>query len=213
MGFFDDLADGFRGMVGSADPELIAKGTLARADLTGIDVSGTTMQVGNGLVERKCTFTLQVYVEGQAPYAATCVQRVAEVYLPQLVPGQAVLAVRVDPTDPQKVAIDFDSPVPTVTVAPSAGHEAASWILANGHEEKAVLVANQPMGLNSSSGDPVHALSLRIDKGDASYQVQVGNGVPNSALPLLFPGSKLWVMVGDTPNDVVVNWAKGARAS
>jgi hypothetical protein len=92
------------------------------------------------------------------------------------------------------------------------GRDSAKWILENGTDAAVVLVANQPMGLTSSAGDPVQALTLTVDKGAESYQVQVGNGVPNSALPLLFPGSKLHAKIGDGPNDVVVDWAKGARA-
>jgi hypothetical protein len=211
MGFFDDIGNAFRSVTGGVDGDLITNGILGRADLLGIDVSGMTMQIGNGLVERKCTFTLQVYLEGQAPFPATATQRVQEVYLPQLIPGQTVLAVRVDPADHAKVAIDFASEVPNITVAAGQGHDSAAWVLANGSDANVVLVANQPMGLTSSAGDPVHALTLTIDKGADSYQVQVGNGVPNSALPLLFPGSKLHAKIGDGPNDVVVDWAKGAR--
>ena len=57
----------------------------------------------------------------------------------------------------------------------------------------------------------MHALTLTIDKGAESYQVQVGNGVPNTALPLLYPGSKLHARIGDDPTDVVVDWARGSR--
>lgn len=212
MGFLDDIGDAFRNVTGGVDGDLITTGTLGRGDLLGIDVSGTTMQFGNGLVERKCTFTLQVYLEGEAPYQATCVQRVQEIYIPQLIPGQTALAVRVDPADRSKVAIDFNTEVPNVTVKSGEGRDSAKWILENGTDAAVVLVANQPMGLTSSAGDPVHALTLAVDKGTESYQVQVGNGVPNSALPLLFPGSKLHAKIGDGPNDVVVDWAKGARA-
>ena len=212
MGFFDDLGDSIRSVTGGTDNELISTGTLGRADLLGVDVSGTTMQFGNGLVERKCTFTLQVYLEGEAPYQATCVQRVQEVYIPQLLPGQTVLAVRVNPADHSEVAIDFASEVPNIKVKASEGKDSAAWILANGTDAKVVLVANQPMGLTSAAGDPVQALTLTVDKGAESYQVQVGNGVPNAALPLLFPGSKLHAKIGEGANDVVVDWAKGARA-
>jgi len=212
MGFFDDIADSFRSAVGSVDDELLTNGRLGRADLLGIDISGMTLQIANGLVERKCTLNLQVYLDGEEPYPATAVQRVQEVFLPQLVPGQTVLAVRVDPADRTKVAVDFATPVPNVTIKASEGHDSAKWILANGSEAEVVLVANQPMGLTSAAGDPVHGLTLTIDKGAESYQVQVGNGVPNSALPLLFPGSKLHARIGDDPNDVVVDWARGARA-
>jgi hypothetical protein len=212
MGFFDDIGDAFRSVTGGVDKELLTTGTLGRADLLGVDISGTTIQIGNGLVERKADFTLQVYLEGQAPYQATCTQRIQEIYIPQLVPGQTVLAVRVDPADHSKVALDFQTEVPNVTVAAGQGHDSAAWVLANGTDANVVLVANQPIGLTSPAGDPVQALTLTIDKGADSYQVQVGNGVPNSALPLLFPGSKLHAKIGDQPNAVVVDWARGARA-
>jgi hypothetical protein len=212
MGFFDDIGDAFRSVTGGVDNDLIANGILGRADLLGVDLSGTTMQFGNGLVERKVTLTLQVYLDNQTPFQATATQRVQEIYIPQLIPGQTVLAVRVDPADHSKVAVDFASEVPNVKVAAGQGHDSAKWILENGTDANVVLVANQPIGVTSPAGDPVHALTLTIDKGAESYQVQVGNGVPNSALPLLFPGSKLYAKIGDGPNDVVVNWARGARA-
>ncbi len=211
MGFFDRLADSFRSAVGGVDNDLLANGSLGRADLLGVDISGMTVQIGNGLVQRKATFTLQVYLEGEAPYQATVVQRIEEIYLPQLVPGQTVLAVRVDPADRSNVAIDFQTPVPNVTVKGGEGRDSAKWILENGTEAKVVLVANQPMGLTSQAGDPVHGLTLTIDKGAESYQVQVGNGVPNASLPLLYPGSKLYARIGDDPTDVVVDWSRGAR--
>lgn len=212
MGFFSKIAESISRGFGSVDPGLLANGVLARGDLVGIDVSGSTLQIGNGLVERTCTLSLRVFLDGEAPYPATAVQRIAEVYLPQLVPGQTVLTVRVDPADRTRVAVDFATPLPNITVKPGEGHDSAAWILAHGTEARIVLVANTPMGLTSSTGDPVHALTLTIDKGADSYQVQVGNGVPNTALPLLYPGSKLYARVGDTPEAVVVDWARGARA-
>ena len=211
MGFFDDLADSFRSAVGSVDSDLLENGLLGRADLLGVDISGMTVQIGNGLVERKCTLSLQVYLDGEAPFPVTVTQRIQEIYLPQLVPGQTALTVRVDPADRSNVAVDFATPLPNITMKANEGRDSAAWILENGTEEKAVLVANQPMGLTSPLGHPVHGLTLTIDKGAESYQVQVGNGVPNEALPLLYPGSKLWVRVGEDATDVVVDWARGAR--
>ena len=43
----------------------------------------------NGMRERKCTFSVQVCREGYEPYTATAVQRVQEVYIPQLASGRA----------------------------------------------------------------------------------------------------------------------------
>jgi hypothetical protein len=211
MGFFDDIADGFRNLTGGVDQELLATGLLARGEVLGLDISGTTVQVMNSLVERNVTFKLRIMRDGQDPYEATATQRVQEVVLPQLQQPGVVLAVRVDPNDPSKVAIDFASQPPEVTMAEQTGPGSAKDILANGKPIVVVLVANQPIGVNNAKGDPVHALTLTVAEGvDTPYQIQVGNAVPASALPLVYPGSKLHAKLGAGPNEVVVDWAAGA---
>jgi hypothetical protein len=211
MGFFDDLAAGFNNLTGGVDQQLLATGLLARGEVVDMDISGTTVQVMNGLVERNVTFTLNVLMDGQAPFQATVSQRVQEVLLPQLQQPGVVLAVRVDATDHSKVAIDFASQPPEVTMPESTGPGSAKDILANGKPIVVVLVANQPVGIKNHKGDPVHALTLTVAEGvDTPYQIQVGNAVPASALPLVYPGSKLHAKLGAGPNDVVVDWAAGA---
>jgi hypothetical protein len=211
MGFFDDLADGFRSLTGGVDQELLATGILARGEILGMDISGTTVQVMNGLVERSVTFRLRVIRDGQNPYEAAVTQRVQEVVIPQLQQPGVVLAVRVDPDDPSKVAIDFGSQAPEVTMPEQTGPGSAAEILANGKPIVVVLVANQPIGVNNFRGDPVHALTLTVAEGvETPYQIQVGNAVPATALPLVYPGSKLHAKLGAGPGDVVVDWAAGA---
>ncbi|HWM34567.1 MAG TPA: hypothetical protein VNR36_10060 [Pseudolysinimonas sp.] len=211
MGFFDDIVNSVNKAVGGADADLIQNGILGRGEVIGLDASGMTMQIGNGLVERKCTITLNVLLDGQQPYQAQVTQRVQEIYLPQLTSGGAIVAVKVDPADHSRVAIDFDTPVPEVTLPAGEGHNSAAWILANGKPITVVLVANTPIGVKNATGDPVQALTLTVATGvPEPYQIQVGNAVPASALPLLFPGSKLHAKLGDGPNDVVVDWAAGA---
>jgi len=198
-------------LLGSADDNVIQNGLLGRGEVLGIDASGMTLQIGNGLVERKCTLTLNVMLDGQQPFQAQVSQRIQEVYIPQLSAGGAVVAVRVDPADHSKVAIDFDSPVPEVTLPASEGQNSAAWILEHGKPITVVLVANAPIGVKNAKGDPVQALTLTVATGvPEPYQIQVGNAVPASALPLLYPGSKLNAKLGDGPNDVVVDWAAGA---
>ena len=211
MGFFGDLINSANEALGGADAELIQNGVLGRGEVLGIDASGMTLQIGNGLVERKCTVTLNVMIDGQQPWQAQVSQRIQEVYIPQLSSGGAVVAVRVDPNDHSKVAIDFNTPVPEVTLPASEGKNSAADILATGKPITVVLVANTPIGVKNAKGDPVQALTLTVASGvPEPYQIQVGNAVPNSALPLLFPGSKLHAKLGEGPNDVVVDWAKGA---
>lgn len=198
-------------LLGSADGDIIQNGVLGRGEVLAVDASGMTMQIGNGLVERKCTITLNVMLDGQQPYQAQVSQRIQEVHLPQLSSGGAVVAVKVDPADHSRVAIDFDTPVPEVTLPASEGHNSAAWILEHGKPITVVLVANAPIGVKNAKGDPVQALTLTVATGvPEPYQIQVGNAVPASALPLVFPGSKLHAKLGDGPGDVVVDWAAGA---
>lgn len=213
MGFFDSIADGFRQFTGGVDPELMTTGLLARGEITGISLSGTTMTVMNGPVERNCTFTLRVMMDGRPPFDATVTQRVQEIFIAQLQQPGVAVAVRVDPNDQSKVAIDFGTEPPVVNLPESTGPGSAQDILANGKPITVVLVANQPIGVNNHAGHPVQALTLTVATGvPEPYQIQVGNAVPPSALPLLFPGSKLHAKLGAGPNDVVVDWAAGAAS-
>lgn len=211
MGFFDNIVNSVSSAVGGVDADIIENGILGRGEVIGVDASGMTMQIGNGLVERKCTITLNVMIDGQQPWQAQASQRIQEVYLPQLTAGGAIVAVKVDPADHSRVAIDFDSPVPEVTLPASEGQNSAAWILEHGKPITVVLVANAPIGVKNAKGDPVQALTLTVATGvPEPYQIQVGNAVPASALPLVYPGSKLHAKLGDGPNDVVVDWAAGA---
>lgn len=213
MGLFDDIAKGFSNLVGGVDSELLTTGTLARADLLALTPSGTTVQVMNGLVERSCTFVLNVMMDGQAPFQATVNQRVQEVMIPQLQQPGVALAVRVDPADHSRVAIDFSQQPPEVTLAAATGPGSAAHILSTGKPVTVVLVANSPLGVKDAEGHPVHALTLTVATGvPEPYQIQVGNAVPAAALPLVYPGSKLHAKLGDGPNDVVVDWAAGAAS-
>jgi hypothetical protein len=210
MGFFDELADGFRRLTGGVDQKLLVTGILARAELVSLSLSGSTITIMNGPVERTCTFGLKVMMNDRAPYEATVTQRVQEIAIPQLQAPGVVLAVRVDPTNPANVAIDFFSEPPVVNLPESTGPGSAKDILATGTPVTVVLVANQPIGVNNHEGHPVHALTLTVATGvPEPYQVQVGNAIPPFALPLVYPGSKLHAKLGSDPNAIVVDWAAG----
>ncbi len=201
-------------LIGSADDAVIQNGILGRGEITDVQLSGMTLQSGNGLVERKCTITANVYIDTVPMFTATIVQRVQEIVIPQLSSGNAVVAVRVDPADHGRVAIDFNSAVPEVTLARATdtAHSAA-WLLENGRPIKVVLVGDQPLGKKNADGIEIYALQLTAYEGvDTPYQLTVGNPVPASALPLLFPGSKLHAKLGDDPNSVVIDWAAGSAA-
>jgi len=201
-------------LIGSADTAVIQNGILGRGEITNVQMSGMTLQSGNGLVERKCTITANVYLDNTPMFVATIVQRVQEIVIPQLSSGSAVVAVRVDPNDHTKVAIDFNSEVPEVTLARTTDNaHSAAYLLANGKPIKVVLVADQPLGKKNADGIEMYALQLTAYDGvPTPYQLTVGNPVPATALPLLYPGSKLHAKLGDDPNSVVVDWAAGAAS-
>lgn len=203
MGFFSKA-------IGSADGDVLANGILGRGQITGISVSGMTMRVNNSLVERKCTISMSVLIDHTPMFQATVVQRIREVYIPQLAQN-AVVPVRVDPADHGKVFIDFAAKVPVVTLPRNTDENSAAHILEHGKPVKVVLVANQPLNLRNADGVDLQMLTLTVYEGvDAPYQIQVGNPVPATALPLLYPGSKLHAMLGAAPGNVVVKWSAGA---
>ena len=65
--------------------------------------------------------------------------------------------------------------------------------------------------MTNADGIDIHALTPTAYEGvPEPNQLAVGNAVPASALPLLYPGSKLHARLGDDPNAVVVDGAAGA---
>jgi hypothetical protein len=177
-----------------------------------IDASLSGMSISMGAEEyRVCDLRLQIFLEGQPAYIAQCRQKIEEWRLGQLV-GQA-FAVRVDPSDPQKAALDFSIEAPVITM-PRPADGGAQALLATGRPAEAVIVSDQPLGLRSWDGNDVHAFVLTVmPPGQAPYQTQVGNPVPASALPFIFPGSRVPVKLGADPNDVVIDWDAAAAAS
>jgi hypothetical protein len=198
-------------LIGSPDESLLASGELARGHIIGVTAGSMSMSVMNAMRERKCTFTVQVYREGHEPYAATVVQRVQEVYIPQFASGRAWVAVRVDPSNPARIALDFASQPPEVQVENPEGQASAADIMATGRPVEVVVVQAQPLGMTAPSGDAVYLLTLTIiDGAETPYQTQVGNAVPSASLPLLFPGSRLTAKRGEGAGDIVVDWSAGA---
>ena len=77
----------FSKMTGGPDKKLLETGLLGRGIITDLQLTGTTLQTGNGLVQRTCIFTLEVSLDGKDPYTATCKQRMPEIEIAQIQPG------------------------------------------------------------------------------------------------------------------------------
>jgi len=193
-----------RKITGGPDKKLLETGLLGRGIITEVKPTGTTLQSGNGLVQRVCVFTVEVSLDCKPPYMATCKQRFPEIELARIQPGNTTLAVRVNPDDPDQIVLDFSAEPPVVT---SAGGKSAAAILATGAPGRAVIVAFQPLGKRNPAGVDLYYFRLTVmPDGKDPYQIEVGNPTPPSALPFLFPGSRVPVKIGAGPNDVVVDW-------
>lgn len=215
MGLFSKISKGLSGMVGGVDAEVLQIGRPAQAQLLQVMPQGTTMQVGGGMVERVCEFFVRITMDDVPPYETRVRQRIPEVYLGRFQPGATVVvAAKVHPQDPHRVVLDFQAPPPPVRAARNADpRQSAAYLLANGDQAQAVIVSSQPLNMTNPEGVPLYGFVLTVipQDGRDPYQVQVGNPVPPSALPHLFPGSKVPVrLLRDEPNAVVIDWAAAA---
>jgi hypothetical protein len=203
-----------RKITGGTDKKLLATGLLGQGLITDVRLTGTTIQTGNGLVQRACTFTVQVSLDGKDPYVATCKQRIPEVQIPQFTVGSTTVAVRVNPEDPNDIALDLQTAPPEVTTPAGAGDHSAAQILATGAPAQAVIVDSQALNKRNPAGVELYAYTLTVMPTDGDpYQIQVGNPTPPAALPYLFPGSHVPVKIGSIPNAVVIDWDKAAADS
>jgi hypothetical protein len=201
MGFFKKLT-------GGADTALLQNGLPARGVILAVNPTGTTLQMGNGLVQRTCLFRVQVTLDNTPPYEAEVKQRIPEVYLPKFVPGATVVAVRVNPANPAEVVLDLEHEAPTVTLARDTSRQSAAEVLATGKQARVVIVQSQPLGMKNADGVDLYGFLLTVLPDDAvPYQTKVGNPTPPEALPLLYPGSNVPAKIGyNDPNDVVIDW-------
>lgn len=218
MGLFSRISKGLSEMVGGVDAETMRIGRPAQAELLQVVPQSTTVQMSGRLVERVCEFVVTVTMDDTAPYQARIRQRIPEVYLARLQPGgMAAVAAKVHPQDPQRIALDFNAPLPQIRAARTGDPRmSAAYLLANGVPADAVIVNAQPLNMTNPEGVPLHALTLTVMPldGRQPYQVQVGNPVPPSALPHVYPGSRVPVRVHpEEPQAVVVDWSAAEAAA
>jgi hypothetical protein len=81
--------------------QLLTSGTPGRATIKGFTDTGTLVNFNPQVV-----LDLEVNVEGKDAYGAQLATAVPQIYLAQLQPG-ATIGVRVDPSDPSSIAIDW----------------------------------------------------------------------------------------------------------
>lgn len=210
MGLFKKIKQA----AGGADSDLMANGRLGRGVIVGCQLTGTAVSMG---VEefRVCELAVQVFLDGEQPYVAQCRQRIPEWLLPQIQAGGAAAAVRVSPSNPQEIAVDLQTEPPVVQLAKPPEGQGADHVLATGVPAEAVIVQNVPLGVRNWEGHDVHLFTLTVTReGQVPYQAQLGNPLPVTALPLVFPGAKLPVKVDpNEPNSVVIDWDAAASTA
>jgi hypothetical protein len=206
MGLFSKMRD----LTGSVSKELLTNGLLGRGIIVGVEQ--TSVSTGADFdPSHVYVFTVEVALDNEPRYTATCRQAVRATILPQLLMPGATVAVRVDPADHSRIALSLGEQPPTVTMAGSgdANVGSAARIRELGATCKVVIVETQPIGMRSRTGDDMYAFALTvIADGRPPYQTQVGNPVPVAALPLLYPGNTVPAkrIPDGADHDIVIDW-------
>ena len=212
MGFMDKI----RAVGGGVSPDLLKNGVLARGEVIGVQPTGMSVSRGGQVVTEKqvCNVTLNVIMDGTEPYQASVRQGIPVLLITQMASGSAVVAVRVNPDNHQEVAIDFDSEVPTVTMAAGgANRGSAAELLATGTPARAVIIQSEALGMRSPAGLDMYAFMVTIlCDGHAPYQTKMGNPVPDNAKPLIYPGANLPAKVRpEQEGQVIIDWESAVQ--
>lgn len=209
MGILGKLGKGLSNLTGGVDAEVLKNGVPAQAVLLAVRPTGTTVEIGNGLVERVCEFGVQVFPDGEPEYRTTVRQRMPEIFLARIQPGVTRIAAKVHPQDPNRIALDFNAPPPEVRrAATQDAQHSAAHVLAVGEPAYAVIVSGEPLNMTNQQGVPLYAFELTImAEGRDPFKARTGMPTPPRALPLIFPGSRVPVRyLPENPNAVVIDW-------
>lgn len=218
MGIFDSA----KRHLGITDTHLIATGTLARGNVISIKPSGMTIGDDSNLAygpEKVCELEIEVVgLEGEETYTAHAVHPIPLIYIPKLQEEGAAVAIRVDPADPQNIALDLATEVPAAPifavsddgtkqkVVTSKGAFTAAEILRDGAPCSVEVLAVIPLNQLTQDGKPATGLVLNVTReGVAPYQAQVGTFIPEAAVDRVVVGARLparWVKGPGEPTDV-----------
>ena len=108
-----------RNPTGLVSAELLRGGLLGGGVI--VSIQQTAVSTGAEFdPSNVCVFTVEVTLDNEPPYTATCRQAVRATLLPKLMMPSATAAVRVDPQDRATIALSLDERPPTVTRAAAA---------------------------------------------------------------------------------------------
>ncbi|MCW2939557.1 MAG: hypothetical protein JWN00_2542 [Actinomycetia bacterium] len=199
---------GMAGLTGSVDPGLMHNGLLGRGLILSIEKTGTS--VGSRHEPRPvCLFRVEVTLDNTPSYVAEFRQSVPLADVPQYVPGHTFVAVRVDAADHSRVAMDRSQEPPMVTISDqTTGAPTAASVLETGNPVRAIVIQTQSLSARNPAGLELYAFVLTIlEEGHPPRQIQAGNPVPASCIPLLYPGSNMPAKVHPgQPALVAIDW-------
>ena len=201
MGILKKLKD----LGGAPSKDVLQNGLLGRGIV--LSVEPTRVATGpEGFEKRVCVVTLEIALDNTPVYQASVRHAFSPLDMAQLVPGRTTVAVRVDRSDPQQIALDLATEPPSVTV--SGQGASAADVLAGSTPVRAVIVQTSPLGMKNPAGVDMHAFVLTVlADGELPRQVQVGNPVPPDAVPLLYPGCNVPAkFLPSEPDGVVIDW-------
>jgi hypothetical protein len=171
---------------------------------------------------------LQVQTEMHGPYQTTVTEYVPLMLLGMLSTGRP-LPVKVDPADPQKLVIEWESamsggmPVAgmqpglpatprasadTSRYDPAAREEEKERLLATGVAGRATVMSARAIGDTDSEGRPVYDLVLTIEiPGQRPMQGPARTGVPTDRVDQLEPGDTVAIKSDPAnPSVMTIDW-------
>ncbi|MDP2292956.1 MAG: hypothetical protein Q8M22_17365 [Actinomycetota bacterium] len=210
MGLFSKIKEATSLVTGN---DHIAGALLGRGIITAIELTGSSITIG-AIEQYVCHITVEVALDDTQRYVTVCKQKMPAWTIAQVQPGNTTVAVRVDPTDRTRVALDWDTPAPTVRAPQSTQGSSAADVLERGLSCRVAILQFQDMGMVSQTGLPIYAFALSVlPEAGKPYQVQIGNPVLPDAIPLLYPGAQLPAKVlADDPNSIVIDFAAALTA-
>jgi hypothetical protein len=224
MGFLSRAASA----MGHVDKGLLKDGLLGRGHVTGC--RRTAVSTGNQVQSVVCNLTVDVELEDRPVYTATCKHPIQIPYLPQFESGQGFVAVRVDPEDQSRIALDLTHEVPPArdgttdaqmdpttlgavqsTDGPVPNRDSpvkAAEILATGTPCRAIIQTSQPLGIKKDGHDVWGlVLNATFDDGQPPIQARTGVAIPAEAMALVFPGAILPAKRrADVLDGVAIDW-------
>jgi hypothetical protein len=202
-------------MNGMKNRNLLSHGEPATAVILKVWETGTVMNETNPQIG----LLLEVRPANRAPYQAETKMFISMIQVPQFQPG-VTLAVKFDPADPSKVAVDtsggaeYAASSPTSVAEPADDPSRAQAVQAmleqmktfeddmraRGVPAPAQILTAGDMGVRVNGENPLMTVQLQVEATDrAPFQAMAQGVVAATSVGKFQPGARVWVKYD--PND------------